>query len=176
MGVTFAEARYGHANLCFPLQDPFGRFNRCTPPGGTPGANDTPPGFFPKDPLIDGKQVTNAPRWAGSGSIHYERPLLRDWTVFGAVNASFRSERNTNPQLTPLGAEPSHWLVNLQGGVRSPGARWEFSLWATNLSDELDRSLVFFPPLQGGSVQAFVNPPRMWGGSIRYTFRTGAGN
>jgi outer membrane receptor protein involved in Fe transport len=71
------------------------------------------------------------------------------WTVFGALNASFRSERNGNPTLTPLGAGPSHWHVNLQGGVRSPDARWELALWVTNLNDELDRSLASFSPLQG---------------------------
>jgi outer membrane receptor protein involved in Fe transport len=156
--------------VCFPIQDPDGRINRCTPPGGTPGANDSPPGYFPEDFFIDGRPLTNASRWAASFSIHFEQPLAREWGVFGSLNASYRGARNASPILHPLAAERSHWLVNVECGVRSPQGRWELSLWATNLGDELERGLIFNTPMQGGSLHAFVNAPRMWGGRLRYAF------
>ncbi len=166
-GVTYADTRYAdHIGLCFPFQDTIGQTNRCAP------FADTPPGGFAEDFIIDGNRITNAPAWTGSASMYYEHalPVATEWTGFVSLNTAYRGRHNTGSNLHPLKFEGAHWFLNSVLGVRSPDGDWELSLWGTNLTNTLDRSIVFDTVFQGGSFSAFLNPPRMWGGALRYNF------
>jgi outer membrane receptor protein involved in Fe transport len=45
---------------------------------------------------------------------------------------------------------------------------FEFTLWGRNLTNNRNISTIFDSTAQSGSVSAYTNVPRTWGGSIRY--------
>ncbi len=46
----------------------------------------------------------------------------------------------------------------------------ELTIWGRNITNNRQISTVFDSPAQIGSVSAYPNQPRMWGGSVRYRF------
>jgi outer membrane receptor protein involved in Fe transport len=164
LGVTYADARYGRdVDIAFTLVNSF--VPTANPPDeGT--ANGLPCSCF-----IDHRRLTNAPAWTGSAAVNFEHKLFAsEWVGFASVNTAYRGRHNTGSNLHPFKFEKAHWFVNLVGGVRSPDGHWEASLWSTNLTDTFDRSIIFDTPAQSGTFHAFAGPPRMWGGTLRYTF------
>jgi outer membrane receptor protein involved in Fe transport len=116
-------------------------------------------------------RLTNAPAWTGSAAINWEHQLpLTEWIGFASANTAYRGRRNTGSNLHPYKFENAKWYVNLTAGVKSPDGHWEASVWSSNLTNTYDRSIIFDTPTQAGTYHAYVNPPRMWGGTIKYNF------
>ena len=46
----------------------------------------------------------------------------------------------------------------------------ELTLWGRNITNDRYINTIFDSPAQLGSVSAYVNQPRTWGGSVRYRF------
>lgn len=157
LGITYADARYGRdVSTTFNLNNPF-----AAPRDGLPN-----PAF-----AIAHHRITNAPAWTGSASVNYERKLpLTEWVGFVSANTAYRGRRNTGSNLHPYKFENAKWYLNLTVGTKSPDGHWEASLWSTNLTNTYDRSIIFDTPTQGGTYHAYVNPPRMWGGTLKYNF------
>ena len=44
----------------------------------------------------------------------------------------------------------------------------ELTIWGRNLTDDRYISTIFDSPAQQGSVSAYTNQPRTWGGSVRF--------
>jgi outer membrane receptor protein involved in Fe transport len=44
----------------------------------------------------------------------------------------------------------------------------ELTIWARNLTDDRNISTIFDSPAQQGSVSAYTNQPRTWGGAVRF--------
>jgi len=161
-GTTYADARYDDPNIEFDLVTPW---PAATPMDGLPCVRAI------QDCFIDHKRLTNAPAWTGSGAISYEHPLPgTEWIAFGTMNATYRGRHNTGSNLHPYKFEGAHWFGNLNFGVRSPEGHWEASVWSTNFTNTFDRSIIFDTPTQSGTFHAFAGPPRMWGGTVKYTF------
>jgi outer membrane receptor protein involved in Fe transport len=160
-GVTYADARYDDPNIAFNLVSPFAAATTANPIDGLPN---------PAAP-IDHKRLTNAPAWTGSASVSYEHTLVgSEWVGFATASTAYRGRHNTGSNLHPYKFEKAHWYLNLTAGVRSPDGHWEASLWSTNLTNTYDRSIIFDTPTQSGTFHAFANPPRMWGGTLKYNF------
>ncbi len=156
-GTTYADARYSDPSgvALFNLANPW-----AVPTDGLPCACD-----------IAGHRLTNAPAWTGTASLGYEHVLPQtEWMGFTNVNTAYRGRHNTGSNLHPYKFEDAHWFVNLAAGVRSPDEHWELSVWSSNLTNTYDRSVIFDTPTQSGTFHSYVNPPRMWGGTIKYNF------
>ena len=151
LGVTFADARYDEkSNVTFPITLPN-------------GATDL---IVAADELL-----TNAPQWTGSMGVSYERQLPKtEWLGFIGGNLRYTGKRNTGSNLHPFKKEGDHFFLNMSLGVRSPEQHWEASLWSTNLTDEYENNIIFDGVTQAGTQGTFFNPPRMWGGTVRYNF------
>jgi len=168
-GVTYADARYGDTGtpgVFFTLVNPFA----VSPP---PPAVPTDPGSqdgLPCVCFIDHHRLTNAPAWTGSMGVNLEHAVVGEWVGFASVNTAYRGRHNTGSNLHPYKFESSHYFVNLNVGIRSPDGHWEGSLWSTNLTNTFDRSIIFDTPTQSGTFHAYAGPPRMWGGTLKYTF------
>ncbi len=118
---------------------------------------------------IEGRQITQAPYWQGSTSLFIEQPV-GDMMAYGNVNVGFRGANNTGSDLKNEKDISDEVLVNLQLGLRAMDDRWDFQLWARNLTDNQVRTLVFNSVLQGESFSSFFGPPRMVGGTLRVNF------
>jgi outer membrane receptor protein involved in Fe transport len=166
LGVTYADARYDDDSIQFDLVNPWP-----APQDGLPCVNNPAGGPTDCDFFIDHRRLTNAPAWTGSSAISYEHALPgSEWVAFGTVNATYRGRHSTGSNLHPYKFEDAHWFGNLNFGIRSPEGHWEASVWSTNFTDTFDRSIIFDTPTQSGTFHAFAGPPRMWGGTIKYTF------
>ncbi len=174
-GVTYADTRYGdNINLCFPIQYPDGSTNNCEDNNttGIPGGNDRgPQAPFAEDFFADGNRITNSPAWSGNLSLSGERPLpSTEWTGYFGTSLRYTGRHNTGSNLHPLKVEKRHYFLNANAGVRSPDGHWDASLWAKNLTNEYERTVLFDSVFQGGSQHTFFNEPRMYGGTIKYNF------
>jgi outer membrane receptor protein involved in Fe transport len=158
LGITYADARYSRdVSVTFGLVSPW----------ATPGIDGLPNPAY----AIAHHRLTNAPAWTGSASLNIERPLpATEWVGFASVNGAYRGRHNTGSNLHPYKFEGANWYVNLTAGVRSPDGHWEASMWSSNLTNTYERAVVFDTPTQSGTFHAFVNPPRMWGGTLKYNF------
>jgi iron complex outermembrane recepter protein len=130
---------------------------------------DEHPGFNNKGQPLEGRQLPFAPYWSATGSVSYEMPVGR-FTGFTTLNASYMGEHNTNENLDPQGKVDDYTVVNGRLGLRTVDAQWEVSIWANNLFDEDYHVFLFNTPLQEGSWSSFRGEPRIYGGTIRYSF------
>jgi outer membrane receptor protein involved in Fe transport len=180
-GVTYADTRYGDVDLCFPHQYPDGATNACGPRGAGQGVGDVGAatssfahnGAF-KDYYADGHRITNAPAWVGAMSFYGEHVLpSTEWMGYVSANVRYNGRHNTGSNLHPLKFEEAHWFLNTTVGVRSPEGHWEGSVWAQNLTDEFENSVVFDSVFQGGSQGTYFNAPRMYGATLKYNYSRG---
>ncbi len=118
---------------------------------------------------IEGKRITQAPKWQGSTSLFVEQPF-GDTFVYGNVNVAYRGPNNTGSDLNPIKDIDGEVLVNLQVGVRSASDRWDVQFWARNLFDNQVNTLIFNSVFQSGSFSTFFGPQRMVGGTVRMHF------
>jgi hypothetical protein len=62
------------------------------------------------------------------------------------------------------------WTVNATMGISSMDDSWRLEVWGKNLSDETVLNIGFDTPAQAGSFSGFIEPPRMYGGTLSYNF------
>jgi outer membrane receptor protein involved in Fe transport len=127
------------------------------------------PGVNRQGKPLEGQQVPFAPEWSVNGSVMYEYDFDKV-TAFAMLNAAYTGEHSTDPKLDQQTEVDSYTLVNGRLGVRTPDARWELALWATNLFEEEYHLSLFDSPLQDGSWSSFRGEPRMYGASLRYQY------
>jgi len=120
---------------------------------------------------VQGKIITQAPRFQGSGSLNVEQPIPgTSWTWLMNSNVSYRSKHSTGSDLHPLKAERAYWLLNGQLGIRSPDQRWSLVLWGENLTNKRYATIIADTPFQTGSFSAFMGTPRLYGLTARYAY------
>jgi len=62
------------------------------------------------------------------------------------------------------------FLVNASLTLLNDERGTEWSIWGRNLTDEEIQNITFDTPLQAGSFNSFVRPPRSFGLSVRMSF------
>lgn len=121
---------------------------------------------------LEGRQLTNAPRWQLSVGLNIERdlPTIDGWGYILNGNVMHRSRYNTGADLDPQKEQGAFSLVNLQVGLRSQEHRLDVRLWVNNLFDKAYRQFVLDSVLQAGSWHQTVSEPRTWGVTLRSEF------
>ncbi|MEQ8514439.1 MAG: TonB-dependent receptor, partial [Chromatocurvus sp.] len=105
-----------------------------------------------------------------SGSIAYSRPLADGLGFNLATSWRFRSSFNTAQDADILAEQDDIWTVNATVGISSVEDTWRLELWGKNLTDETVLNIGFDTPAQTGSFSGFIEPPRMYGGTLSYNF------
>jgi len=165
VGATFADARYGEG---------LSRTGSCTT--ATPGPSctflDAPTGGNTNIvDQLDGKRLTYAPAWNGSFAANYEHTIPgTEWLGRFVWNMAYRGRTNTGSDLHPLKLVKDVWFQNVRLTATSPDGVWEVSVWSNNLSNEFVPMVVFNSVFQSGSLSTFVNEPRTFGLTVKYTF------
>lgn len=121
---------------------------------------------------LEGRQLTNAPRWQLSLGANIERDLpFRDgWSYIANGNWMYRSDYNTGADLDPQKAQDAFSVINLQLGLRSHDRRIDARLWVNNVFDTDYKQFVLDSVLQTGSWHQTVSEPRTWGVTLRTEF------
>jgi len=137
-GITYADTRYGNF----------------TPPPDTPAT-------------LPGNQMSLAPKWSGSVSAIWSRPLgeRMRWSV--SVSEKTVSSYNTGSDLNPAKEQGGYSLLNARVGVGSTNEHWMVEAWSENLTDKDYYQVVIDAPLQPGSYVAYLGAPRMYGLTLR---------
>ena len=105
-----------------------------------------------------------------SGAIAYTTPISNEMVLNAAASWRYRSEFTTGQDNDPMTLQDSFTTVNATIGVGDTDGVWELEVWGKNLTDETVLNIGFDTPLQTGSFSAFVEPPRMYGATMRYNF------
>ena len=115
-----------------------------------------------------GKRLQNAPKWAGTLGIAYERQVASDVKARFGANYSYTAEKLLTSILDVPRArvQPQH-LVNANFDVMV-GEHMTFGLWATNLFDNRYVNSVFDAPGTLGLTN--YAPPRMFGASMKVEY------
>ena len=105
-----------------------------------------------------------------SGAIAYTTPITNGLALNAAASWRYRSEFTTGQDNDPMTLQDSFTTINATVGIADIDGVWELEVWGKNLTDETVLNIGFDTPLQTGSFSAFVEPPRMYGGTVRYNF------
>jgi len=93
------------------------------------------------------------------------------WGVLANLNVSTQSSRRVDLQPNNFDDEqPSFAKVNARLGFTTPNENITIELWGLNLTDEITINQVFGTPFLGDSRQAFIEPPRQYGVTLRTQF------
>jgi iron complex outermembrane receptor protein len=124
-------------------------------PGGRPGLCD-----------FTGDKPWDSPEWRHSLVLTYSRPTaLGEFYI--RPEYSYTDWTSVSSKLGPFSDERSE-LFNLRVGLRAE--QWEAVLWGNNLNDEKIASTSSDAPTLGRARTYFLEPPRMYGATLRYQF------
>jgi iron complex outermembrane recepter protein len=140
-GVTYAETEYGDF---------------------TPG-----PGISPRLP---NNTVSFAPKWSGTLSATYSRPITANLVWRTNLGAKTTSAYNTGSDLNPVKNQGGFTILNARLGLGSENERWMLEAWGQNVLDREYYQLVFDAPLQTGTFNAYLAAPRTYGLTLRVSF------
>jgi iron complex outermembrane receptor protein len=120
-----------------------------------------------------GRDLTDAPDWAGALSLQYERPIFDRFDGFINANWSYRGDQYVAYDIQEK--ESAYALLGLQMGVRTQDGHWDVRIWCDNCLDENYATAYFNAPFyfddslnqyQG----QFLGPPRTYGVTLRANF------
>jgi outer membrane receptor protein involved in Fe transport len=143
----------------------------------------------PNDPtnalaLLPGSQMSLAPKWSGSASLTYERPVGDALKARFNVGAKYSSDYNTGSDLFPPKVQKDFTVVNARLALGAQDDKWTIELWGQNLFNEEYEQVAFNGFLQGSSglsatnatyvpandtitYDAFLGAPRTYGLTLR---------
>jgi len=119
---------------------------------------------------LPGSRISFAPLWSSTAAVTYERPVFDSLLARLNVGAKYNSEYNTGSDLDLEKLQPGYTLVNARIGLGARDRSWMLEAWAQNLTDRTYKQVGFDAPLQTGSWNAFLAPPRTYGLTLRVTF------
>lgn len=172
-GATYADAKYGRRVITPGF--------RAGSSGGTDGEGVcglTPAAFggttaaLSGEPLcLQGRTLTQAPKWTLTGSASYQHPLA-DTGLIGFIDAniSFRTQSNTGSNLDRRKIQDDLAIMNGQVGVRTDDGRYEVSFWGRNIFDRHYQIVGFDSVAQSGNFSTFVGEPATYGGTVTVHF------
>lgn len=146
VGVTYNDARVGD---------------------NIPGSAFAPGGVNAKLP---GAQVPLSSYWSDTASVTYEHPLTTSLLGRFSLSAKYVSSANAGATLDPKLYQAGHTVVNARLGISGDNKAWSVDLWAQNLTNTKYAQVTFAAPIQTGSYDAFLAPPRTFGATFRMSF------
>ena len=85
----------------------------------------------------NGKTMLNSPRWQGSITASFDRPINDRLDLVGNVMTSYISSvvygYSEVPGVLPNASTPAYWLTNARLGVQTSDGKYSFTLYAKNL-------------------------------------------
>ncbi|TXH70937.1 MAG: TonB-dependent receptor [Lysobacteraceae bacterium] len=120
--------------------------------------------------LLPGNTASFAPKWAVTGSVGYDWDIGERLKARFNVGAKYMSEYNTGSDLDPPKVQDAYTLMNARFAIGSRDDRWGLELWSQNLTYAEYMQVAFDAPLQTGSWNAFLAPPRTVGLTLRVKY------
>ncbi len=111
--------------------------------------------------------VPYAPDWSGNLSATLLLPLA-DGVTYLRSDYSFMSNHYTNAAYQPSSTEQDKTLVNVRLGWRNDN--WDAAVWVKNATDEAYSNLSLTPVTFSGTASEYLEAPRTYGVTVRYTF------
>ncbi|MBP6682899.1 MAG: TonB-dependent receptor [Halioglobus sp.] len=111
--------------------------------------------------------VVLAPDWSGSLAATLVLPIAAG-NAYLRTDYSFMGDHYTNPTYQPPETKQDRELVNVRLGWRNDS--WDAAIWARNITDESYSTLAAAPFLLTGMTAQFLQPPRTYGVTLRYSF------
>ena len=124
--------------------------------------------LVPANAHLADRRLTQSPLWQSSASLFVDREIPNTnfrWVL--NLNWSHIGEVNTGSDLDPEKFREAFDLFNAQVGIKTADGRYEAIVWGRNLGDKRLNTLVFDSVFQGGSWHTFVNPPRLYGLTLK---------
>jgi iron complex outermembrane recepter protein len=125
-GVSYDDAHYGSIDFAC---------NSYQTPGVAPCFQNA---HGVAEQNLNGRQSVGFPTWKSSLNARYESALASG--VFGnffiQAGYSWNSSIQYSVDQNPLTREPSHGFLNASAGISTRDGRWDFMLYAENLTDE----------------------------------------
>ena len=125
------------------------------------------------NPFIDyleGRDTPRAPRWAGTSTLVYERPLAGPFNLFARAMFSYTGEHFVGADIPDEQKVDAYWITDANLGLKTDDGQWELTAWCTNCTDETYRTIYFNSTFQPGSFTTYLNTPRLYGLNLRYAF------
>jgi outer membrane receptor protein involved in Fe transport len=119
---------------------------------------------------LPNNQVSFAPKWSGSLSVTYDRPIRANLIWRGNIGAKATSRYNTGSDLNPGKDQDAYTLVNARIGLGPQDERWMIEAWSQNLTDEEYAQVIFDATYQQNTLNAFLGAPRTYGLTLRMQF------
>jgi iron complex outermembrane receptor protein len=114
-----------------------------------------------------GFDVPYAPDWSGNLSATLLLPLA-DGVTYLRGDYSFMGDHFNNPTYQADSVEQDKTLLNLRLGWRND--HWDAAMWVRNATDEAYSVLSAAPVAYSGTEALFLEAPRTWGVTVRYSF------
>jgi iron complex outermembrane receptor protein len=111
--------------------------------------------------------VPQAPDWSGNIAMTATMPLA-DGDIYLRGDYSYMGDHFNNPTYQPDSAEQDKELINIRLGWRDDN--WDASIWVKNASDEAYSSVSGAPIAFTGTEAEFLQAPRTYGATLRYSF------
>ena len=117
-------------------------------------------------PVAVGQMLPDAPRLSGGWLVVYQRPVGGGLTPYAQANDHYTGVEH------PYLADPTTFgrghSLGARVGVRNPGAHWDASVWATNLTDT--RPLTYAYAGSEAQQSSYYQKPRSVGVSVSFKF------
>ncbi|MDE2403229.1 MAG: TonB-dependent receptor [Sphingomonadales bacterium] len=114
---------------------------------------------------LSGKRLPGVSKFAYSLGVDLARPVGGDFEAYLHADWLHRSSFNSTATNSIYGVVPAYGLLNGRIGLRTANGRFDFSLWARNLTNRnyyISRS-----PGNFGLITAAVGDPRTFGATFR---------
>lgn len=118
--------------------------------------------------VLSNSRFRYAPEFQTNLAVNLDQPVTSTVNLTGRLQYQYFSKQFVNTASTL--EQPAVSLVNANLGVRLPDHNLSFELWALNLTDRTYISNAFNVPLQTGSQNVYLAPPRTFGARLRASF------
>ena len=127
---------------------------------------------FPAFPEAIDRRMPKTPKWQFNALVRYEwLPSFDNTGSFAvSVDANYRSDFNFLITEAPIGKQAAYTLVNARASFRSIDDRWEVAMQVHNLFDQFYATQIFDVATDFASQQTFVDRPRWFNATVRYSF------
>lgn len=119
--------------------------------------------------VFNGKRLRLAPKNTTSGYVMLSHNLSSGGFLNGKFKVRYQDKMFFDPDNNPTNTSPAHTLLDVWAAYTTPDSKWEFKLWAKNLTD---KEYVTHGFTQRGGRVAFgvFGEPRSYGGTVTYSF------
>lgn len=127
-------------------------------------------GTVPLVQNLTGQPPIFSPAWTSSGTASYAIPLASKTALLISANYRYRSGYFTGLDNDPLTYQNSNLLLDASTTLNLAGGKYSLQMWVKNIGNVGVSNIVFDTPFQNGSYNAFLEPPRTFGGTLRWRY------